>query len=70
MVAAAVEAEISIPAAAAFRPKKGSVFPAKRKLVKTMMVELIVESFLSCFIKAHPNRTFQKKKKNSHVFPL
>lgn len=70
MVAAPVEAEISLPPPA-FRPKRGSVFPAKRKLVKTMMVELIVETFLSFFIKVHPNRTFQKKNKNTHhVFPL
>ncbi|KAE8666653.1 hypothetical protein F3Y22_tig00112495pilonHSYRG00094 [Hibiscus syriacus] len=31
-----------------FREKKGSVFPAKKKLVKDMMVECIAKSFSRC----------------------
>ncbi|CAB4293641.1 unnamed protein product [Prunus armeniaca] len=37
-----------------FKPKKGSVFPAKRKLVKTMVFESIVKWVASVFCSAHP----------------
>lgn len=81
MVAAATERDGGAPAAGAaalFLPKKGSVFPAKRKLVKTMMFDLIVETFINCFRKVQPNRalevnkngTREEKKNNRHVFPL
>lgn len=32
-----------------FKPKKGSVYPAKRRLVKKMMFDEIVHFILSCF---------------------
>ncbi|KAL3634792.1 hypothetical protein CASFOL_021846 [Castilleja foliolosa] len=52
-------------AAPPMKPKKGSVFPAKRKLVKTMMFEQI----LNCFKEAFAEK---KKQKINHVsvFPI
>ncbi|KAI8014584.1 hypothetical protein LOK49_LG05G02485 [Camellia lanceoleosa] len=39
-----------------FKPKKGSVIPAKRRLVKTMMFNCIVESIASLFcFRSHNN---------------
>lgn len=32
-----------------FKPKKGSVYPAKRRLVKKMIFDEIVHFLLSCF---------------------
>ncbi|KAL8459426.1 hypothetical protein ACS0TY_036785 [Phlomoides rotata] len=59
-------------AAAAFRPKTGSVFPAKRKLVKTMMFESIVQNFFDCFLKKNGEEEEheEKKRKKNHVFPF
>lgn len=37
-----------------FKPKKGSVFPAKRKLVKTMVFESMVKWVASVFCSALP----------------
>lgn len=37
-----------------FKPKKGSVFPAKRKLVKTMVFDSIVKWVASVFYSALP----------------
>ncbi|KAL6296724.1 hypothetical protein ACE6H2_004866 [Prunus campanulata] len=38
-----------------FKPKKGSVFPAKRKLVKTMVFESMVKWVASVFCSALPS---------------
>ncbi|KAH6780314.1 hypothetical protein C2S52_011551 [Perilla frutescens var. hirtella] len=71
-VSATVERQLGVPAAAAFWPKEGSLLPAKKKLVKTMMLDFIVQNFLRCFKSLHPNRTLEKKNKNRrhHVFPF
>ena len=46
-----------------FEPKKGSVIPPKRKLVKRMMLDYILNSIASL---SAPN---SKKKKKKSVFP-
>ncbi|KAJ7965475.1 hypothetical protein O6P43_015109 [Quillaja saponaria] len=48
-----------------FKPKKGSVFPAKKKSVKTMMVQTIADSYLKM---VQPQNAL-KSKKGSSVYP-
>ncbi|CAA2997216.1 Hypothetical predicted protein [Olea europaea subsp. europaea] len=38
-----------VAAQPAFKPKKGTVLPAKRRLVKRMVFDFIVQSIFSCF---------------------
>lgn len=72
-------AQAAAAAAAAFQPKRGSVFPAKRKLVKTMILDLIVEKIFDFFEGVQPNRALsgrmkmmkkKKKKIHHHVISL
>ncbi|PON65339.1 hypothetical protein TorRG33x02_271050 [Trema orientale] len=53
-----------------FKPKTGSVFPAKKRLVKTMMFKYIAEKSSVCFhggsSSTEPNKT-QKKGINSRL---
>ncbi|PIN20855.1 hypothetical protein CDL12_06460 [Handroanthus impetiginosus] len=61
-----------------FKAKKGSVFPARRRLVKKMVFDLIVQSICSCFTAmVEPNRTLSNVETSggrepaaSSVFPL
>ncbi|PIN20854.1 hypothetical protein CDL12_06459 [Handroanthus impetiginosus] len=61
-----------------FRAKKGSVFPARRRLVKKMVFDLVVQSICSCFTATvQPNRTLSNVETSgcrepaaSSVFPL
>ncbi|KAJ7965479.1 hypothetical protein O6P43_015113 [Quillaja saponaria] len=48
-----------------FKPKKGSVFPAKRKSVKTMMAQTIADS---CLKMIQPHNASNSKTGNS-VYP-
>ncbi|KMT19655.1 hypothetical protein BVRB_1g010420 [Beta vulgaris subsp. vulgaris] len=48
-----------------FKPKKGSVFPVKRKLVKRMVFEKLLHFFTSCF---SPSSSSDKKQSNQ-IFP-
>ncbi|PIN20857.1 hypothetical protein CDL12_06462 [Handroanthus impetiginosus] len=61
-----------------FRAKKGSIFPARRRLVKKMVFDLIVQSICSCFTaRLQSNRTLSDVQTSggteppaSSVFPL
>lgn len=55
-----------------FEPKKGSVIPPKRKLVKRMMLDYILNSFASlicCGDSLTSATNAKKKKKKKNIFP-
>ncbi|KAK9945920.1 hypothetical protein M0R45_011410 [Rubus argutus] len=51
-----------------FKPKKGSIFPAKRRFVKTMVLDSIVRFVLSifCSSETNPIALSQLKVPNAH----
>ncbi|KAL7246135.1 hypothetical protein ACSBR2_001300 [Camellia fascicularis] len=52
-----------------FKPKKGSVIPAKRKLVKTMMFDCIAQSTASLFCSCRRRRRGHHSHNNNDSCP-
>ncbi|XVE60247.1 hypothetical protein DITRI_Ditri05aG0113300 [Diplodiscus trichospermus] len=52
-----------------FQKKKGTVFPVKKKLVKTMMVSCIAKSLSSFFNVGRSSKVSTTLSKSSKIFP-